>query len=269
MARLNFCAAIGLFLALAAIILMIFAEISQISDSQTVPRHIRMAQVDTTGLGGALTASGTSTTDLYGTGERTAENQGLRQYYSYGLWSYCAGDTPSGTGGSVYCDNASWGHSFTPASDILSDVPTGLQTTVTNALPSTTFSSEGYLRPITQAAFYLYFIGAVAIAVSLILGLLAHRFAFLFSALFGIVAFIALAAAAVIWTVVISRVRSGINGATLGSTDLGITVTFGNGLWITWAAAGAALLSVFPFFFACCCGRRSSPDDYDENYEKY
>jgi len=266
MARLNFCASIGLFLALAAAILMIFAEISQISRNQTVPRSLRMATVNTSGFGDALTASGATATNLYGSGERTANNQGLRQYYSYGLWAYCAGPSQRGTGSDVYCSGTSWGTSFTPVNAILSDVPADLQTVVTNSLPGTTFSSNGYLNSITKAAFYLYFIGAIAIFVSFILGLLAHRFAFLFSALFGIVAFIALAAAAVIWTVVISRVRSGINNAILAGTPLGITVSYGNALWITWGAAGAALLSVLPFFLACCFGRRSEKDDYE--YEK-
>jgi len=267
MARLNLCASLGLFMALAAAILMIFAEISQISSRQVVPRSIRMATVDTSGFGQALQASGSTANNLYGNGGSLGNGQGLKQYYSYGLWAYCGSDSKSGTGNNVACSGTHWGNRFQPASAIVSDVPQGLQTTVTNALPGTTFSSNSYLGKITQAAFYLYFIGAIAIGVSLILGLLAHRFAFLFSALFGIVSFMALAAAAIIWTIVISRVRSGINNATLGGQNLGIRVSYGNGLWITWAAAGAALISILPFFLACCFGRRSSPDDYED--EKY
>jgi len=268
MARLNICASIGLFMALAAVILMIFAEISQISRSQVVPRSIRMATIDTVGLGPALAAGGLNTGNLYGVGNNGQSGTGLRQYYSYGLWSYCASNAKSNTGGNVYCSNSHFGSAFTPVTAILNDVPEGLRTDVANALPNTTFSSNGYLGKATQAAFYLYFIGAICIAVSLLLGLLAHRFAFLFSALFGIVAFLALAAAAIVWTIILSRVRHGINNATVGGQNLGIHVSYGNGLWITWAAAGAALLSVIPFFLACCFGRRSSKDDF-ETEEKY
>lgn len=267
MARLNCCAGLGLFCILAACILMIFAEISQISAGQKVIRSIRMTYVDTTNFGPALAASGADTADLYAAGDRTGDNAGIYQYYSYGLWAYCAGASLSSTNNN-YCSGTTWGRSFTPATDIGTDVPSALTTDYNNALPNTTFTSQGYLNSITKAAFYLFFIGAIAAGVSLFLGFLAHRFAFLLSALFGLVAFVCIAAASTIWTIVISRVRSGIDGATLGGEPLGITVHYGNGLWITWAAAGAALLSIFPFLFACCCGRRSS--DYDEYAsEKY
>jgi len=267
MARLNFCAGLGLFCILASIILMVFAHISQISDGQTVPRHIRLAYVDTVNFGPALASTGASTTDLYAAGNRAGDNAGLYQYYAWGIWAYCGGNSLSGTNDN-YCSGTGWGRSFQPASTILSDVPSALSTDVQNALPNTTFTSEGYLNSTTKAAFYLFFIGTILAGLSFFLGLLAHRFAFLFSAICGILAFVTIAVGAVIWTVIISRVRSGINDVTLGGTALGITVHYGNGLWITWAAAGAALLSVFPFLFACCCGRRSS--DYDQGYdEKY
>lgn len=56
-----------------------------------VPRKIRFATVDTTDLGVALGEidSGVDTSSLYGSGARGGDNQGLRQYYEYGLWKYC------------------------------------------------------------------------------------------------------------------------------------------------------------------------------------
>ena len=81
----------------------------------------------------------------------------------------------------------------------------------------------------------------------MLLGFGAHRFAFLFSAITGLLAFLCIAVGAVIWTVLLHRVRSAINGATVANgTPLGLHVSWGDGLWIAWAAAGAALLSVIP-----------------------
>ena len=79
------CASLGTFLSLAAVVLCvdlivgppdarrtIFVSISQIRPNQTVPRHVRMALIDTTGFGQAVvTASGGNggvPADFYGSG---------------------------------------------------------------------------------------------------------------------------------------------------------------------------------------------------------
>lgn len=265
--RLGICAGFGLFCIFASVILMIFVEIAQISARQKVPRSLQLVYLDATNFGMALAAAGASTSSLYTSGSRSGNNQGLRQIYSWGLWSYC-GATGLATTNDDYCSETHWGNGFQPESALLLDTPTTLTTNVQSAIPAVTFNSNKYLNRTTKAAFYLYLIGAISAGVSLILGFCAHRFAYLFSALMAIVAFITLATASTIWTVIISRVKTGINNQTVSGTPLGLYIHYGNGLWLAWAAAGAAFISVFPFFFACCCGGRASDrDDYDD--EKY
>ena len=80
------CASLGTFLSLAAVVLCvsgtaldpadargtIFVSISQIRPTQTVPRHLRMTLIDTTGFGQAVVAAtggnGQAPADFYGSG---------------------------------------------------------------------------------------------------------------------------------------------------------------------------------------------------------
>lgn len=68
--------------------MIITFTVSQVAN-QTVPRHLRFAYVETTDFGVGLSAADSSvdTGSLYGTGARSGDNSGIRQYYEYGLWS--------------------------------------------------------------------------------------------------------------------------------------------------------------------------------------
>jgi len=245
MGRFFACAGLGVFLTLCASGLAVFAHISQIS-ANIVPRNIRMVTVDTSGVGAALGVGDA----IYGTGERTSANSGLREYYEWGLWTYCLKDSLGGVPDA--CDGNSWAYAFEPVPAILYDVPSDLQSQVTSRLPSSTFTSSDYLRSYSKGAFYVLFIGTVAGGLALILGFLAHRFAFLLAALFCVFAFLCEAVGCIIWTVIISRTKNSINDA-----GVGITVSYGNALWLYWASTGALFLAIIPYIVGCIAGRDS------------
>lgn len=85
----------------------------------------------------------------------------------------------------------------------------------------------------------------------MIIGLFAKRGAFLLGSLLALLSFLSLGVGLTIYTVIISRVISGINTATVQGVDLGIQVSYGYSLWILWAATAAMLFSVLPFAIAC------------------
>lgn len=87
----------------------------------------------------------------------------------------------------------------------------------------------------------------------MLIGLLAHRFAFLVGALAATLAAVLLGVGLVIWTVIIARAKSSVNFA-----EFGIAVKYGNALWISWAACGCMFLAILPYLFACCAGRRDT-----------
>lgn len=103
-----------------------------------------MVTVDTSGVG-AATGAGDA---VYGTGARNDQpNTGLRPYYEWGLWGYCASQTKNG--GRDYCSGTSWAYEFQPVPAILYDVPADAQQPVSNALGSGTFTSSDYLGRFT------------------------------------------------------------------------------------------------------------------------
>lgn len=81
---------------------------------------------------------------------------------------------------------------------------------------------------------------------------LAHRFAFLLASLLALAGAACLLVAAAIWTAILYKVRSSLSGA-----NTGIDVSYGNAIWMEWAAGAAASLSVIPLLIACISGRRS------------
>lgn len=94
MAGGGLCPALGTFLTVAAVILLIFVNIGQVNVTQVVPRHIRMVDFTTYGVGAAV-ASATGGTDnntaIYGDVNQARGSDevgsGLRTVYAWGLWS--------------------------------------------------------------------------------------------------------------------------------------------------------------------------------------
>jgi len=245
MGRFFACAGLGTFFTLAASVLAIFAHISQIN-SNIVPRHIRMTTVSTTGVG-AATGAGDA---VYGSGDRSNNqpNTGLRPYYEWGLWGYCASQT---TGGNRdYCSGTSWAYEFQPVPAVVYDVPANAQQTISNALGQGTFTSSDYLGRFTKAAFYLLIIGTILGGLALVIGFLAHRVAFLLAAVLAFLGFLLTIAGCIIWVVILSRVRSSING-----NGSGVNVSYGNALWIYFASSGCLLFATLPYIFSCIAGR--------------
>lgn len=83
----------------SAVILLVFGNIAQINPN-SVPRHLRIVSIDTSGLAEALSASSgaalSNFTDLYNTNtpyftksSDEARHDGLRHVYEWGLWVSC------------------------------------------------------------------------------------------------------------------------------------------------------------------------------------
>lgn len=94
---------------------------------------------------------------------------------------------------------------------------------------------------------------ATQAGITMLIGLVAHRFAFVLGALTALIGALLLAVGLVMWTVIIARVRNSVSFA-----NAGISVNYGNGLWISWAACGALFLAIIPYLIACCTGRRDT-----------
>ncbi|BGP43949.1 hypothetical protein JCM10450v2_008161 [Rhodotorula kratochvilovae] len=268
----NFCAGLGLLFSFAAVILLVFTEITQIN-SDLIPRHLRIVSIDTSGLGVALASAAKSAAPALAGGNFSeiyapqsvgegyfvkptgaAPHAGLYRGYEWGLWSYCATQGDLGAPRS-YCYTRSIRPGFQPAQVLVEDVPEQYAELLKTVLPDNVFTADNYLGQYTQAATYLIMAGALSATIAALIGLFARRGAFVLGALFSIVGFLGLFIGCTIWTVIVARARSAINDATSEGTDVGIMLEYGNGLWIAWAATGLMLASVLPFSIACCTGR--------------
>lgn len=81
-------------------------------------------------------------------------------------------------------------------------------------------------------------------------GIAKNNLTFFLSSIFSVIGTIFLLTAASLWTVLIKKTQS-INTATQGGRLLGITVSEGNGLFLTWAAFVCLFLSVIPNVLRC------------------
>lgn len=174
-------------------------------------------------------------------------NEGFSYDYYWGMYEVCGGD---GVSGARRCGPSSFGHRYEPITVLQASQPAGID--VTQILPQGTFQDNMYLGNFTQAAFYLLFIGTCAAGVAFLVGILSHRFAFLFAALFSLLAAACIAVGAAIWTAIVYKVRDSVNNA-----NLGITAGYGNLIWLSWAAFGASLVA-FPFLVVSCCVGRNN-----------
>ena len=106
---------------------------------QIVPRNIRMVTVNTAGVGNALGVGN----GIYGNGQVNGANSGLREYYEWGLWSYCESETSGGARDA--CSGTKWARQFQPVPAILYDVPAQAQDVLGNRLGNGTFTATNYL----------------------------------------------------------------------------------------------------------------------------
>ncbi|CED85108.1 Actin cortical patch SUR7/pH-response regulator PalI [Phaffia rhodozyma] len=252
------CISAGSFFSLAASIIMVFAHIGQINTS-AIPRVLSMIKIDVNGLGTGISAASpsTSVSGLYANttslGQLGSEG-GLRQSYRWGLLN-SAGYT-DGTFGTA--NSSHFGLRFKPFEAILSDVPSSLQSAVSSAVPSSTFTDGGYTGRYSIAAFYIIFIGSCLAFLTFLFGVVPQQWFQAFAALLSTISALALAVGAAIWTALWAKIKT-VNGVTVGSgsgTNLGIRVVFGNGIILTWVAFGVMLFAIIPYFVSFRALRR-------------
>lgn len=260
----NCCAATGVIFTWAAVLLLVFGNIAQINPN-SVPRHLRIVSIDTTGLAEALSASSgaalSNFTDIYNANTpyftKTSgdiRHDGLRKTYEWGLWSYCSSNGAVGEDRS-YCEDASIYPAFQPAKILLDDIPVDYSNQLKETLPENVFSADDYLRKFTRIASYLILVGSICTALAAIFALFARRCAFTLAAIFSIISFLTLAIGLIIYTVICQRAIQAINDATVSGVKVGLTLSYGNALWILWAACGCMLFAIPPTTLACCFGR--------------
>ncbi|KAF5375192.1 hypothetical protein D9758_000024 [Tetrapyrgos nigripes] len=251
------CIGLASILALASTLLLIFAHVGQINTSN-VPKGIYMTKVNVSGYGDSLEVA--ILNPIFGlyTDNASAplgDSAGLRQYYQFGLYSYCAYVNDSA--GS--CSNHTAGFRFTPFDTLVSDMRSNFSTLTQELLPGDLILRDShYLGQTSRAAYFLILLATIGAALTFILGILKYSITFFLSALAAGISSLFLVVAAALWTVMINRsndINTRIIGSAMNTTPLGIEVSTGTGFYLIWAAFACLFLSMIPYIISCCTYR--------------
>jgi len=271
-------------LSVAAVMMLIFVHVGQINTSR-VPRGISLLKVNVSAYSSVLedfiqnpvSALYTSNPDA-----PLGEQQGLRQYYAFGLYSYCgfvsaANKTTSGLSnsslvnssstpnpsigpGAGTCTGSQFAMPFAPYDYITSDMLANYTILSNNFIPETTFRDSKYLTDTSTAAYWMLLLGTISSFLAIITGIKKTHFTFFLSAVFSLLAAILLLIASSTYTILVNKCQS-INSVMLSMANsnqkipVGIVVDVGTGVLLMWAACVCMILSVIPYFINCCTWR--------------
>ncbi|KAJ3872285.1 actin cortical patch SUR7/pH-response regulator pali [Lentinula edodes] len=252
--RGELCIGFASFLSFAAMVLLIFTHIGQINTS-TVPRGIYMARMNVSQYGNALNKALFDPIDDLYTSNSSApllEAQGLRQFYNFGLYSHCGyvNDTAG------ICSNETVGYPYKPYDYFVGDMVANYSIITSSVITGGSFRDSNYLGQSTKAAYWLILLGTILAAVSFLSGVAKHNLTFFLSAVFSAISSLFVLVGAVVWTVIIKK-SDGVSTIIIGTdpTPIGIYITAGPGLFLTWAAFACLFVSMIPYLISCCTYR--------------
>ncbi|KDR85268.1 hypothetical protein GALMADRAFT_234029 [Galerina marginata CBS 339.88] len=254
--RGELCIGFASVLSFASMLLLIFVNVGQINTS-TIPRKIFMVRVNMSDYGAAVQAAISDVNPVLGLYTTNASaplqaQKGLRQFYEFGLYSYCAYvDEKAGI-----CGNHTIGQRYTPYDIITADMNLNYSIITAPIIPENTFRDSNYLGANSKGAYWLILLGTICAALAVLTGIAKNNFTFFVSAIFSAVGSLFLLVAAGLWTVMIKKTQA-INIAVnpLNQQPLRIIVTEGNGLFLTWAAFVCLFVSIVPYVVSCCTYR--------------
>lgn len=252
--RGELCVGFASVLSFASLILLIFLHVGQINTS-TVPRKIFMVEVNMSAYGAAIEVAILNPVDALYTNNGSAPLQakaGVRQTYEFGLYSYCA-FVQDGTG---ICGNHTIGEQFRPFDTITADMLSNYSVLSAAFIQNPTFRDSKYLGQLSETSYWMFLLGTICAALTVLTGILKNNLTFFASSLFAVFGSVLLLIGASIWTVMINKTQA-IN-TTLNAVNqqpLGITLSAGSGLFIAWAAFVCLAVSVIPYGISCCTYR--------------
>jgi len=240
-------------LSLTSTLLLIFVHVGQINTSK-VPSRIAMAKINVSGYGDALRQVFFNPIDDLYTDNASlplGASLGLRQYYEFGLYQHCGYlDGKQGT-----CSNYTVDNQFRPFDALTADMAPSYVIYTRAAIVDIPFVDSDYLGPLSQSAYRTLLTGFIASIIAVVLGLWKRNFTFFASTVLSIAGSINLLVGASIWTVMIHKSAS-VNRLIVGQegnpSPVGIEVTAGNALYLTWAAFACLTISTVPYMISCC-----------------
>jgi len=181
------------------------------------------------------------------------EAQGLRQFYNFGLYSHCG--YVNATAG--ICSNKTIGYQYQPYNYLVGDMTANYSIITSSVINGGSFRDSSFLGELTKAAYWLILLGTILAALSFFSGVAKHSLTFFLSTLLAALSSVFLLVGAIIWTAAIQK-SNGVSHITIGTTSptpVGIVVSSGPGLFLTWTAFACMFVSMVPYLISCCTYR--------------
>ncbi|KAF8559353.1 hypothetical protein OG21DRAFT_1503260 [Imleria badia] len=213
-----------------------------------------MAIVNVSGYGEALSQTfndpiqGLNTTN---SSSPLGQRAGIRQQYEFGLYSYCAYVNSS----AGQCSSQTIAARFQPYTTITSDMLLNYSEFTTDIFANTTFINSSYLGTNSHAAYYFLLLGTISTALSLFTGIPRRTFLFLFSTAMSVISALFILIGAAIWTAIVKKVESVNTLQPAPGILSGIEVSYGNGIYLSWAAFACLFAATIPSMISCCTFR--------------
>ncbi|KZP00761.1 hypothetical protein CALVIDRAFT_211940 [Calocera viscosa TUFC12733] len=235
-------------LSLIAVILLVFAHVGQINTSK-LPSSLSMVSMNVTSFASCLeNSTGDPFPGMYqpNASAPLGEHLGLRDIYSWGFFSYCASVVTNTT--VIQCTNHTFGYRFNPLDAMLSDILSNSSTISQFTIPQTTqFTNMTYLGNLSNAGFYLIFVGTLCAFLATVLAIKHHRLTFAISMSFLIASIVLVLAGSALWTTIVQGAMQINMTPAAGGSCLGIAVSHGTSQWLIWAAFAVLVLSLPPY----------------------
>lgn len=248
------CVAGASILTAIAVILMVFANIGQLTPG-AVTNGIYWAELNIEAYGNGLqSATKKGVPGLYNTKNSPMGNStGLRQYYRYGIYNGCGYQK----GGSGICNETMFGYPMEPFAQMLSDTPKDFKKQTSDIIPddAAAFKDNAWNHNSTRAGSLLTFVGSCLALIALITGFFRARLFFLIAAITSGLSALLLMIGAAIWTAVIAKSGWLKIVKVQGGNSLGIQINPGATLYLTWVSFALMTLAVVPYVVACCTYR--------------
>lgn len=260
----------GLLLTLSAGVLFIFFCIGNFTIHQVVPKNIRIIELTTFDLGTAISNAPSSINSpnlnlpiqsIYGPSSEEENvripGDGLRFYYTWGLWNRCAGYRDESH--PQYCTKTLWAHRFEPIATLLEDVPLSVQDKTRNLLSiDDPIKSDHYVGQWSRAGFYFIMVSIFLTFLTILMFIFtsvdtpAGRLVYLNLVVLTGLGLLSNVIGSIIWTTIVGTLKAQLNAR----SQLGLKAYYGNGLWILWATDVALLISMLAYFIAFIRGRK-------------
>ncbi|ODQ68680.1 hypothetical protein NADFUDRAFT_45163 [Nadsonia fulvescens var. elongata DSM 6958] len=266
---------------LAALILTLIVLLGNVSNT-VVLRDVYFLKVNISDLSiptAELGLTGDLATVADAAPKAIAQQAGLHEYYTTGLWNYCAGNSTNGTDFTIdYCSKPASMYYLDPVNMLSQDISrthssvssATLATALESAFPTEINDYISIVKPVSNAMWILYIVGICLTFIAIFVGGIFSfhsRCGSFCTGLISALSSISLIVASGIATAMFTKIRNLFNE---NANSFGIGASVGRqAMILTWVAVLCSLASTLFWMLSICCGSTKRREVLTEEKEPF